>query len=120
MIKFFLRYAIAILLFTTFKLSTSCTKEKVPVVDLNCADTISFATQIAPLISNNCTSCHNTGNSTGYTFTNHTNISSNAADILKALRGEGGFQLMPQGGPALNDSLIQQFSCWINQGTLNN
>lgn len=120
MIKYFLRFSIAILLFTGFSLSTSCTKEKVPEVPFDCADTISFAAQIAPLISNNCISCHDTGNSTGYTFTNHTNISSNATDILNSLRGEGGKQLMPQGGPALNDSLIEQFSCWVNQGTLNN
>jgi hypothetical protein len=31
-----------------------------------------------------------------------------------------GFQLMPIGGPALNDDLIQQFLCWIEQGKLNN
>jgi hypothetical protein len=39
---------------------------------------------------------------------------------LNSLRGEGGKQLMPQGGPALQDSLIEQFSCWVNQGKLNN
>lgn len=120
MIKYFLRLTIAIFMFASFGLSTSCTKEKVPNVPFDCTDTISFASQIAPLISNNCISCHDTGNSTGYIFTNHSNISNNAIDILNALRGEGGKQLMPQGGPALNDTLIQQFSCWVNQGTLNN
>jgi hypothetical protein len=29
-------------------------------------------------------------------------------------------ELMPQGGPALNDTLIKQFSCCINQGKQNN
>lgn len=112
----------AMLLIVPFFVFNSCTKKKVeePFVDPNCSDTISFVTQIAPMIQANCVSCHGTGNSTGYTFTNHTNISSNATDMLNAMKGQGGFQLMPQGGPALNDSLIQQFSCWVSQGKLNN
>jgi hypothetical protein len=27
---------------------------------------------------------------------------------------------MPQGGPALPDSVIQRIECWVNQGKLNN
>lgn len=98
----------------------SCKKEKVPVevVDPNCIDTVRFATQIEPMIVANCIGCHDIGNSTGYTFTNHTNISTNATAILSAINGSP--QLMPLGGPALNDSLIQQFSCWLDQGKLNN
>jgi hypothetical protein len=72
------------------------------------------------MMQNNCIGCHDSGNSTGYTITNHTNISSNAAAILNAMKATNGFQLMPQGGPALHDTLVQQFSCWINQGKLNN
>lgn len=120
MIKKYLRFSIAIFCFSSLAIALSCTKEKVPVatIDPNCVDTISFSAQIAPMISTNCVSCHGTGNGTGYTLTNHTNISSNATAILNTLKGTP--QLMPQGGPALSDSLIQQFTCWINQGTLNN
>lgn len=102
--------------------SFSCKKDKVSgaTIDPNCPDTIYFNTQILPMMQNNCTGCHDSGNSTGYTITNHTNISSNASAILNAMKASNGFQLMPQGGPALNDTLIQQFSCWINQGKLNN
>lgn len=100
----------------------SCKKDKVsgPVVDPNCPDTIHFSTQIFPMMDNNCTGCHDSGNSTGYTITNHTNISANADAILDAMKATNGFQLMPQGGPALHDTLIQQFSCWISQGKQNN
>lgn len=103
-------------------LNFSCTKEKVPLtpLDPDCTDTVSFSSQIAPMISNNCVSCHDSGNSTGYTLTNHTNISSNATAMLNAMQESGGMQLMPEGGPALHDTLIQQFSCWVNQGKLNN
>ncbi len=45
-------------------------------------------------------------------------LTAKANDILKSIKGET--QLMPQGGPALNDSLIKQFECWINQGKQNN
>jgi len=111
-------YAFGIVIATS--LVFSCKKDRVPsvTVDPNCSDTVYFATQIAPMIANNCLGCHNVGNSTGYTLTNHMNISSNANAILSTMQGSP--QLMPIGGPALNDTLIQQFTCWINQGTLNN
>lgn len=99
----------------------SCEKDKValPLVDSDCPDTISFSLQILPMVDTHCKSCHDTGNSTGYTLTNHGNISTNATMVLNSLRGEAGVQLMPTSG-ALPDSLIQQFSCWVSQGKLNN
>ena len=103
---------------TATSLVFSCKKDQVPVVS-DCVDTVYFATQIAPMISSKCLSCHDVGNSTGYTLTNHTNISANASAVLNSLHGAS-VALMPKGGPALNDTLIQQFSCWINQGKLNN
>jgi hypothetical protein len=100
---------------------TSCTKDKTPniVIDPTCSDTISFSQDIMPLITDNCLSCHDNGNSTGYTFTSHSSISDNANNMLGAMRNEG-FQLMPQGGPALPDSLIKQFSCWVQNNKPNN
>ncbi len=99
----------------------SCTKDKVAgtIVDSNCTDSVSFSTDVWPIIEQNCTSCHDVGNTTGYTLTNHTNISSNAAAIVGSMKGSG-FQLMPQGGDALPDSVIQKVQCWISQGKLNN
>lgn len=100
----------------------SCKKDQVADFNsnVNCTDTVSFAATILPLVTDNCTSCHFSGNSTGYTLTNHTNISSNAALMLNSMRGEGGFQQMPQDLPPLPDSIIQKFECWIVQGKLNN
>jgi hypothetical protein len=112
-------YAFAIIVASS--LVYSCKKDRVPavIVDPNCTDTISFATQILPMMEANCTSCHGAGNSTGYTLTDYSNISTNAAAILNSIQPNAS-NLMPQGAPALNDSLIQQFSCWKFQGTLNN
>jgi hypothetical protein len=96
----------------------SCTKDKAPtaVITADCPDTIKFSTQIAPMIASKCAICHDNG--TSPTLNSHATISAKANDILKSIKGET--QLMPQGGPALNDSLIKQFECWINQGKQNN
>lgn len=101
-------------------LPSACTKAKapVPLPQLTCSDTISFSAQIAPMIDANCSSCHGAGAGTSPTLSNHADISANADAIIQALLGAP--QLMPQGGPALPDSLIQQFQCWMEQGKSNN
>ncbi len=101
--------------------TTSCTKDKTQavIVDPTCSDTVSFSQDIQPIFNDNCLSCHDVGNSTGYTFTTHSEISDKASQALGAMRAEG-FELMPQGGPALNDSLISLFQCWIQNGKQNN
>ncbi|MGV3609676.1 MAG: c-type cytochrome [Fluviicola sp.] len=101
-------------------LPSSCTKAKVPVPlpQVTCTSTISFSAQIAPMIQENCSGCHGAGAGTSPVLSNHAEISANANAIINTLRGTP--QLMPQGGPALADSLIQQFQCWLEQGTLNN
>lgn len=106
-------------------LTASCTKDKVPavVIDPNCPDTISFATKIQPLVNANCSTsgCHDAGSqASGYDFSTYAGIAPNAAIMLSAMRSESGVVPMPQGGPSLPDSLIQQFSCWTSQGKLNN
>jgi hypothetical protein len=95
----------------------SCKKDKVDTECLS-TETISFSNQIKPMIDNNCISCHGLG-MTSPNLSGYANVSSNATKILNSMNGSGA-QLMPLGGPALNDSLISQFSCWISQGKKNN
>lgn len=98
----------------------SCDKDKVAyTVPPNCPDTVSFTNEVLPIIQNNCSGCHSAGNGTAYTLTNHGNIAASADAIIGSMKGNG-YQLMPKGGPALPDSLIQKVECWIFQGKLNN
>lgn len=113
-----MKYSLIIVGF--FVIVCSCKKDKAPisVID-NCTKSISFETQVLPMIEDYCISCHNYGNSTGYILVDHSSISTHSSKILNSLKAENS-SLMPQGGPALNDTLVEQFSCWINQGKLNN
>ncbi len=112
-------YSISILIITIVIIS--CTKDKVggdvPFPEVICSDSISFNNEVLPIIQNNCTGCHE--NQNGYTFTNYQNISSSYAAIIGSMKGTG-YQLMPQGGPAIPDSLVQKIQCWVNQGMNNN
>ena len=103
----------------SFFVAISCNKDKTTLTDVNleCPDTISFAAKIQPMLNDNCIACHGNGG-TSPNLTSHSSISANASAILNSMKGVP--QLMPQGGPALADSLIQHFECWINQGKLNN
>jgi hypothetical protein len=115
-----------IIMKTTFSLLTivsvafliSCAKDKTPdPASINCPTTISFANQVKPMIDANCIGCHDAGQ-TLPDLSTHAAVSQNATAVLNSLKGTT--ILMPQGGPALSDTLIQEFECWINQGKLDN
>lgn len=114
---FFVLSSVAIL---TLFLPSACSKAKAPpaLPQIVCTSTISFSQQIAPMIEENCAGCHGSGAGTSPVLSNYDEISQNADKMIHALRGTP--QLMPQGGPALADSLIQQFQCWMQQGKMNN
>lgn len=98
----------------------SCTREKLTPIDQQCNTTISFANDVMPIMQANCIGCHEPGNASGgYDLSSYTAISANATAVLGSMKASG-YQLMPQGGPALEDSTIQKIACWIQQGKLDN
>jgi hypothetical protein len=98
----------------------SCAKDKVPTEFTSCGDTVSFSEDIQPLVDINCLGCHNeVAAANNVILTNHTRISNEANRMLNSMQASG-MDLMPFGGPPLNDSLIQLFQCWILQGKLDN
>ena len=94
----------------------ACTKEKVSQ-GIGCENEVSFSQEVLPLINQHCTGCHT--NSNGYNLVDHASIAANADAIVGAMRANG-FQLMPQGGPSLEDYQIKLVECWIEQGKPNN
>jgi hypothetical protein len=103
----------------------SCSKDNVSQYSTGslCQDTVSYAQKIQPLINQNCSTsgCHDTGSQAGgYDFTDYGTVAAHASLMISAMRHESGVSQMPQGQPQLADSLIQQFSCWIEQGKLEN
>lgn len=105
---------------------SSCAKDKTEIeviVPEDCPTTISFAGIVEPMMQANCSTsgCHGGGSSAGgYNLEGHANISANANDILNVINHEPGVVAMPYFQPKLSDSLIEQFDCWVAQGTLNN
>ncbi|MNU87846.1 hypothetical protein D3C71_776430 [compost metagenome] len=116
----FIVFTLSSTIILSLAFTSGCTKAKAPapMIGATCSDTISFTHQIAPVIQDKCSSCHGSGAGTSPVLSNYAEIADQAENILNALHGTP--QLMPQGGPALEDSLIRQFDCWIQQGKMDN
>lgn len=98
----------------------SCAKDKVPTEFISCGDTVSFSQDIQPFVETHCLGCHNAAAAANdVILTNHMRISNEANRMINSMQASG-MDLMPYGGPPLNDSLIQLFQCWILQGKLDN
>jgi uncharacterized membrane protein len=99
---------------------TAC-KKKTSTPTATCSTTISYANDIVPMMTQNCTSCHNSSNASGgYNLTTHANVSNNASIVLNSMRHQNGATPMPQGSSQLPSTTIDKFDCWIQQGKPNN
>jgi hypothetical protein len=75
------------------------------------------------MILNNCSTsgCHNAPGPGKPALTNHSQISANDSDLKNVInKNPGESSFMPLGGQKLADSLLQQFDCWIDQGSQDN
>ena len=78
--------------------------------------TVSYATQIAPLLQASCTSCHGGSNpQSGINLSTYAGVKANASAANSAIKNG----TMPPGG-ALSSANKQLFQTWIDQGALNN
>lgn len=89
------------------------------VADVGAGDTlsaISYATQIAPLMKANCTSCHGGSNpQSGINLSTYAGVKANASAANSAIQNG----IMPPSG-ALSSANKLLFQTWVNQGELNN
>lgn len=88
-------------------------------------DTVSFATDIKPIMDSKCAtpSCHDAnGLGGGYNFTNYAGVKSAVTNnrLLGAINWESGFSQMPKGMPKLDQASIDLITKWVSQGALNN
>lgn len=85
-------------------------------------ESVTFTSDISPIISNNCTSCHS-GNDPngGIRLTNYSEISALASSglLMDVLTTSNGAPQMPQSGPIDNCSM-DKITKWIEDGTPNN
>ena len=81
---------------------------------------VTFSKTIVSMLQNNCWSCHS--NSTAASFgsnirlENYSDVSSQSASVLSAIKHSPSVSPMPKGGAKLNNCLIQQFEIWVNNG----
>ncbi len=82
----------------------------------SCSKTISYKSDIAPMMSTYCVSCHSSGQANGgVNLSSYSSVSSNASRSLSSIKSGS----MPPMG-SIPDSLVQKLSCWISQGKANN
>ena len=97
-------------------LSTACNKATTSTTSTADCVTISYKTDIEPIMSANCTSCHNANQASGgVNLSTYANVSKYASSSLNAMNNGS----MPPSGK-LPSGTIQKLNCWISQGKLNN
>lgn len=104
----------------------SCYYDKGDILNGNLCDTlnVSYSKQISEIITINCLSCHETGNTNGginldnYSDTKDAVINGNLLDRIS--RNANDPSLMPKGGPKLSPCNIRTFEIWSDIGAPEN
>lgn len=84
---------------------------------------VSYAEDVWPIISSNCTGCHSGGAPQGnVSLENYDDIvvAANNGSLLGTIKHEEGWSPMPKGGGQLNDCDIATIEKWVNDGTPEN
>ena len=109
-----------LVVFGTFLLVTSCSKDEDPDPNTCSGLTTSYSTDIKPIISANCLSCHNgTQSESGIDLSSYSGVKAmaDAGRLLGALHHQSGFTPMPKDAPQLSSDKLQLFDCWVQNGT---
>jgi len=105
--------------------ASSCVYVKKDVVQTPCTlpTTVSYATNIVPILQTNCYGCHsNSSNLTGILLDNYNTLKSYAQSgtLYGVISHASGFRPMPDGGAKLDDCTIATIKKWIDAGAFNN
>lgn len=81
--------------------------------ETSCDQNISFSQNINPILVANCIECH--GGNQAPNLSTFSGVNANASRVKSAVVS----RRMPQGG-SLSNAEIEQISCWVENGALNN
>ena len=81
---------------------------------------VTFRAKIAPMLANNCLSCHSNataaGAGNGIRLENYADVKTRASAVAGSIKHSGTYSPMPKNGGKLNACLINQFDIWIRTG----
>lgn len=92
-----------------------------PSLSSGCDTTaVTFSGKIAPMLANNCLSCHSNataaGAGNGIRLENYADVKNRASAVAGSIKHTGTYSPMPKNGGKLNTCLINQFDIWIRTG----
>lgn len=95
------------------------------VCDTASSTTISFATQVVPILQNQCSTgsagCHSSNSGRDMSTYTGVNNTYSGAKLLSSISWDGNASQMPKAsGAKIDDCSIKTIELWINQGKLNN
>ena len=75
----------------------------------DCTSTISYKTDIQPIMNSYCTSCHQPSNAKGgYALSTYSGVTSNTNKVLASMLHNSGSEPMPDNGDQLSDDLLKK------------
>ena len=110
---------------TVVSTMAGCVYVKKDLITTNCnlPPTVSFATDVTPILQSNCYSCHSTAsNITGVLLENFNEVSLYVQNgrLLGTITHASGYIPMPDGAAKLDDCSIAAIKNWIDNGAPNN
>ncbi len=118
-------FILALTVFAIF--SDSCyydnEEDLYPELSICKTDSMSYANQIVPILSDYCLSCHSAAaNQGGVNMEGYAQVKQYVTDqrFLKSIRHDNGVSQMPKNGDKLDSCTISKVAAWIDQGALNN
>jgi len=85
---------------------------------------VTFSGKIAPMLANNCYSCHSNATAAGFgagiRLEDYADVKARATSVQGAIKHTGSYSPMPKNGGKLKSCLITQFDIWIRIGMPNN
>jgi hypothetical protein len=121
--RFFISLAVAAIFSVFFYSCYYDNEEALYPTLVNTCDTtnVTFSGTIAPMLSNNCYSCHSNANSSfggGIRLQSFTDVTANSQKLIAAINRTGPFPMPPSG--RLGSCSITQFEIWVRNGMPNN